>query len=91
MIENQQEDLNDTVYPVEIADDAVENLFYGLPVGNTRMCRNCMPFCPIDCTNKDMVFLGLLWKLEGQFRSDFLSLTWTVKDRNENSVHMSED
>ncbi len=89
VIENEWEQLDGkNVFSVEINNKAVEDLFYGLPVGKTWVCKECLPYCPKDCNDKEMVFLGLLWKLDGQFRSDFLTLTEGVEGPNENDEEM---
>ena len=62
-----------SIYPVEIATYAIENLFYGLPVGKTKMGGNSMPDSPQDCA-EHMNFLKLLYELEYGYRCDFLQL-----------------
>lgn len=61
------------IYEVRLNTSAIENLFYGLPVGKTKMDTNNMPESPTDCA-KDMNFLKLLCELDYSYRWQFLQL-----------------
>ena len=78
LIENKEEPFSGgSVLSVRINQDAVENLFRGLPVGGTQMGIICTPNSPKDCEG-EMDFLKLRWEIQAQFRWDFQDLTGKV-------------
>ena len=73
-----------TVYPVDVDANAVENVFYGLPVKETLVIEKCRPYDAPKCTPSDMVFLALLSELEDTYRKEFEKLKDTVTNPDGN-------
>ncbi len=89
LIANQADENDEAgMFSVDIRASAVENLFYGLPVGTTRMDVECRPEDPAYCTDKEMTFLGLLCKLDDTYRKEFENLEKPVKGPTENAELM---
>lgn len=65
-------------YSVEITENAVADLFYGLPVGETTVHGRCAPLSIIHCKDREMSFLRLLSKLEDEYRKEFKTLEKTA-------------